>query len=113
MVEDGTRIKNRLKALFRGRGIDCSGSSIYNPDERKQWLSKLDTVAVRARANRLWEELEFVERLCEEAQQELMAEARKHAAFKILLSIPGIGPVRAAVILGVAGTPHRFRSKRQ
>jgi transposase len=113
VVEDGTRIKNRLKALFRGRGIDCSGSAIYSPDERKQWLSKLDTAAVRARANRLWEELECVERLCEEAQQELMAEARKHAAFKILLSIPGIGPVRAAVILGVAGTPHRFRSKRQ
>jgi transposase len=38
MVEDGMRIKNRLKALFRGRGIDCSGSSINNPDERKQWF---------------------------------------------------------------------------
>jgi len=113
VVEDGTRIKNRLKALFRGRGIDCSGSAVYSPDERKQWLAKLDTAAVRARAARLWEELDCVERLCEEAQQELVAEARKHAATTILRSIPGIGPVRAAVILGVAGTPHRFRTKRQ
>jgi transposase len=113
VVEDGTRIKNRLKALFRGRGIDCSGSAVYSPDERKQWLAKLDSAAVRARATRLWEELDCVERLCEEAQQELVAEARKHASVKILRSIPGIGPIRAAVILGVAGTPHRFRTKRQ
>jgi transposase len=70
---------------------------------------KLDPSAVRARANRLWEELECVERLCEEAEQELMTAARKHAAFKTLRSIPGIGRVRAAVILGVAGTPQRFR----
>jgi transposase len=113
VVEDGTRIKNRLKALFRGRGIDCSGSAVYSADERKQWLAKLDTAASRARAARLWEELDCVERLCEEAQQELVAEARKHAAVKILRSIPGIGLVRAAVILGVASTPHRFRTKRQ
>ena len=113
MVEDGTRIKNRLKALFRGRGIDCSGSGVYSPDERKQWLAKLDTAAVRARATRLWEELDCVERLSEAARQELVSEARKHAAAKILRSIPGIGFVRAAVILGVASTPHRFRTKRQ
>jgi transposase len=112
-VEDGTRIKNRLKALFRGRGIDCNGSGVYSSDERKEWLAKLDSAAVRARAVRLWEELDCVERLCEEAQRELLAEARKHAAVKILRSIPGIGAVRAAVILGVASTPHRFRTKRQ
>jgi transposase len=113
VVEDGTRIKNRLKALFRGRGIECGGTAVYSPDERKQWLAKLDTAAVGARAARLWEELDRVERLSEEAAKDLMAEARKHAAIKILKSIPGIGPVRAAVILGVAGTPHRFRTKKQ
>jgi transposase len=113
VVEDGTRIKNRLKALFRGRGIACSGGAVYNPDEREQWLSKLDTVAVRARASRLWEELDCIERLCEDAQKELITESRKHAAVRIFRSIPGIGPIRAAVILGIAGTPHRFRTKRQ
>ena len=113
IVEDGTRIKNRLKALFRGRLIDCSGSAVYNPDEQEQWLSKLDNAAVRARANRLWEQLDCVERLREEAEQELVAESRKHAAIKILRSIPGIGPLRAAMILGIVGTPHRFRTKRQ
>jgi transposase len=113
MVEDSTRVKNRLKALFRGRGVDCSGSAVYGPEERKEWLAKLDSAALGTRAARLWQELDCLRNLCEQAEEELVAEAQKHAATKILRSIPGIGPVRAAVILGVADTPHRFRTKRQ
>lgn len=113
VVGDGTRVKNRLKALFRGRGINCDGSAVYSEDEREEWLGKLDSAAVRARADRLLEELKCLVPLCEEAESELVVEGRKHAATKILRSVPGIGPVRAALILGVAGTPHRFRTKRQ
>jgi transposase len=113
VVADGTRVKNRLKALFRARGIECNGTGVYSPDERKDWLAKLDSKAVCARADRQWQELDLVERLSEEAEMDLVAEARKHAVTKILRSVPGIGPIRAAMILGVVGTPHRFRTKKQ
>jgi transposase len=113
IVGDCTRVKNRLKALFRGRGINCDGSSVYNEEGREEWLAKLDGAAVRVRADRLWEELKCLMPLSEKAEEELVAEARKHAATKIFCSVPGIGPVRAAIILGVAGTAHRFRTKRQ
>ena len=113
MVADGTRIKNRLKALFRGRGIECSGAGVYSPDERKDWAAKLDNEAVRARAAIQWQELDLVERLREEAAKALVSEARKHADTRILKTIPGFGPIRAAVTLGVAATPHRFRTRKQ
>lgn len=113
IVKDSTRVKSRLKALFRARSIDCSGSAIYNTDEQKCWLKQLDSAAVRARASRLWEELDCLEDLCKEAEKDLVTEARKHPAPKIFQGVPGIGPIRAAVILGVAGTPHRFRTKKQ
>jgi len=113
MVADGTRIKNRLKAIFRGRGIACNGAGVYSPDERKDWLAKLDNAAVRARAATQWEELDLVERLKEEVAEDLVAEARKHADTRILKTVPGFGPIRAAVTLGVAGTPHRFRTRKQ
>jgi len=113
VVEDGTRIKNRLKALFRGRGIECSGTGVYDPDERKIWEAKLDSKAVCARADIQWQLLDLIERLSEKAENDLMAEARKHTATRILRSVPGIGPIRAAVILGIAATPHRFRTKKQ
>src|SRR5260221_14022298 len=32
---------------------------------------------------------------------------------KLLCQIPSIGPIRAAVLLGILQTPHRFRTKRQ
>ncbi len=113
VVGDCTRVKNRPKALFRGRGIDCDGSAVYNAGQRQEWLGKLDIAAVRARADRLLKELDCLVLLCKEAANELVAEGRNHAATKILRGVPGIGPVRAAVTLGVAGTPHRFRTKRQ
>jgi len=113
MVGDCTRVKNRLKALFRGRAIRCGGSAVYSKEEREQWLGRLDSAAARARATRLWEELDCLEVLRAAAEKDLVAEARKHTATKTLQSIPGIGPIRAAVILGFAITPYRFRTKRQ
>jgi transposase len=113
VVGDCTRVKNRLKALFRGKGIDCDGSGIYNAEERMQWLGKLEGTGIRTRAGRLWDELDCLVPLCEAAEKDLVVEGRKHAASKILRGVPGIGPVRAAVIVGVASTPHRFRNKKQ
>src|SRR4029453_982910 len=42
IVGDSTRIKNRLKAVFRARGIDSSGGGIYTTEERECWTSKLE-----------------------------------------------------------------------
>jgi hypothetical protein len=44
---------------------------------------------------------------------ELLAESRKHKAAKLLRQIPCIGPIRAARLIALMQTPHRFRSKRQ
>ena len=43
----------------------------------------------------------------------MVMEARKHSAFKLLDSIPTLGPVRVSLILSVMVTPYRFRTKRQ
>jgi transposase len=113
IVHDSTRVKNRLKAVFRGRGIDCSGTTIYSKEHRDDWRRKIDNAARLSRANRLWEELDHLTELAEEAEKELLKEARKHASIKILRSAPGIGPLRAAIILAIAVTPHRFRTIKQ
>ena len=113
ILGDSTRVKNRLKGVFRGRGISCTGTTVYSKKGREQWLRKLDNSAVRSRISKLFKELDCLTELRNEAEKELLAEARKHPATKILRSIPGIGPVRAAVILGFTITPHRFRTKSQ
>ncbi len=113
IVRDGTRVKNRLKALFRGRGIACHGTGVYSQDERDQWLKRVDNAALQARICRLWKQLDLLLKLREEAKKDLLVEARKHPEIKILQGIPGIGRLRAAVILGFAITPYRFRTRKQ
>src|SRR5437870_9732794 len=48
-----------------------------------------------------------------EMRGEFLAESRKHKAAKLLRQIPCIGPIRAARLIALIQTPHRFRSKRQ
>ncbi|HEV2730550.1 MAG TPA: transposase, partial [Terriglobales bacterium] len=40
-------------------------------------------------------------------------ESKKHKAWKLLRQISGIGPIRAALLIALMQTPHRFRTKRQ
>ena len=46
-------------------------------------------------------------------RKELLAEAQKHDVWKLLRQIPFIGPIRAALLIAILQTPHRFRTKRQ
>jgi transposase len=113
LVVDSIRVMNRIKALYRGRGVACSGTGVYSEGQRKEWLAKLEEPGALTRANLLYSQLESVGTLRRQARKELIKESRRHAAYKILTPVPGLGPVRVALILATAVTPFRFRSKRQ
>jgi transposase len=113
LVEDSTRVMNRIKALYRSRAIACVGTDIYKPHQREEWLAKLTEDGVRARAGRLYSELDHLTGLRREARQAMVAECRRHPASKILRQVPSLGAVRIAQLISAVSTPHRFRSKRQ
>jgi len=108
-----TRVMNRIKALYRSWGIPCAGGSVYAPRHRAEWLAKLVEVGVRVRAQRLFQQLDSLQPVHLEARRELLRESYQHAAVKLLRQIPSIGPIRAARLVALLQTPHRFRSKRQ
>jgi transposase len=113
LVSDATRVMNRLKALYRGRGIPCAGARVYAPRFRPQWLEQLREAGVRQRAELLYQQLDLLLALRRQARGAMLAESRRYAAQKILCSIPSLGPVRAALLMALLGTPQRFRGKRQ
>lgn len=113
LVQDSTRSMTRLKAIYRGRAIACKGEGVYREATRAQWLKKLKEPGVRTRASYLYKQLAALKPLRQQAKLEMVREARKQAAYRHLLSIPRLGPVSAAQLLAIVGTPHRFRSKRQ
>ena len=113
LTQDLTRVMNRLKALYRGWGIPCGGDRVYAPRHRSEWLAKISEGGVRRRAEHYYEQLDALAGLRRQVRQELLTESRKHKACSLLREIPGIGPVRTALLLALVQTPHRFRTKRQ
>jgi transposase len=113
LVRDRTRVKNRLKAIYRGRGIGCEGDEVYNPSKQGQWLRQLTELGVRQRATSLYSQLESLNTMVTAAHRGMLAESRKHKATAILRSLSTLGPISAAMIVATCDTPHRFRTKRQ
>lgn len=113
LVQDRTRVKNRLKAIYRGRGIDCDGQRVFNVKQREHWLRQLSEPGVRYRATNLYTQLESLNEQVVRTTQQLLAECRKQQASVLLRSVPTLGPISAAMIIATCDTPHRFRSKRQ
>jgi transposase len=111
--KDLGRVMNRLKALYRSWAIPCAGTQVYASRYRSEWLGKIREAGVRRRAELYYQQLDALRLLRQQARKELLAEGRKHSATKLLRQIPGIGPLRAAQLVALMQTPHRFRTKRQ
>jgi transposase len=111
LVEDATRVMQRIKALYRARAIATKGTAVYRASKRKEWLAKLDGGS-RVRAAALFSHLDVLLKLRPPAKAAMLAEARRQPGWKVLRSIPYLGPIRVAEILAIIRTPFRFRTKR-
>ena len=113
ITKDLARVKTRLKAIYRSWAIPCTGKQVYARCHRPEWLGKINEPGVRRRAEFYYLQLDALRVLRLDARRDLLAESKKQKAWKRLCEIPSIGPIRAAVLLGILQTPHRFRTKRQ
>jgi len=113
ITKDLSRVMTRVKAIYRSWAIPCSGKQVYAPRHRAEWLTKISEPGVRRRAEFYYQQLDALRSLRQEVRRELLAESKKHKVWKRLCQVPSIGPIRAAVLLGILQTPHRFRTNRQ
>src|SRR6266566_4760782 len=113
ITQDLTRVRNRLKAVYRSWAIPCTGARVYAPRHRSEWLGKFSEAGVRRRAEHYYQQLDALRPLRQEVRKDLLMEAQKHKPWKLLRQIPGIGAIRAALLMALLQTPHRFRTKRQ
>src|SRR5690242_15067870 len=113
ITKDLGRVMSRVKAIYRSWAIPCTGKQVYAPRRRDEWLGKISELGVRRRAEFYYQQLDALRALRQQVRRDLLAESKKHPAWKRLCQIPSLGPIRAAVLLGILQTPHRFRTKRQ
>ncbi|MHA2497684.1 MAG: transposase [Candidatus Hodarchaeales archaeon] len=111
LVSDTVRVKNRIKGLYRSRGVDVGGTEVYSPATREEWIQKLPA-KVRFRAELQYQQCDAVSNLRRCAEREMLVEARKHAIYRVLKTCPGMGRIRTAQMLSIVVTPYRFSSKR-
>ena len=88
IVKDLSRVMNRLKALYRSWAIPCAGRDVYYTRHREEWLGKIKQVGVRRRAEQLYQQLDMLQHLRQQARRELLVESRKHAITAKLRQIP-------------------------
>ena len=93
ITKDVSRVMTRVKAIYRSWGIPCTGKQVYGLRHRAEWLAKITESGVRRRADRIPRPIATrTSLLVSDRSRELR---------------------RAAMLLGILQTPHRFRTKRQ
>jgi transposase len=112
LVTDTVRVQSRIKALYRSRGILVAGANVYGIRHREEWQKQLPST-IQTRATRLYKYLDFLLEQKKQAESDLLREAKKHPIAKVLETAPGFGPIRAARLVPIVVTPHRFRTRRQ
>jgi transposase len=111
IVQDTVRVKNRLKAVFRARGV-AVGREVYRTEDRATCVEQLPASSQHL-AELLGQELDHLLSVRASAEQWLQEEAKRHPVVHRLATVPGLGTTRAAQIAAIVVTPHRFRTKRQ
>src|SRR3989338_3314267 len=108
LIEEGVRLKNRYKSLFRKSGKKVKGESVYND---KSFLEGLNRSDFKFIGSQIYELLEKMEESRQEYTKEIIRYGKRFKEIKYLKSIPGIGWIQAAKIVSQFIDPERFASK--
>ena len=106
------RFKCKLKATFRQVGIVTAGPAIYDGQNRKEFLERLDGYPhILLEAKQHFVTIDMLERQKEETFKAIHKRVKKLRAFQLLKEIPGAGPVISAGYVAMIVTPERFSRK--
>ena len=72
--------------------------------------AKISEAGVQRRAEHCYQQLDALRLLHQQVRRDLLLESKKHQAWRLLGLIPGLGPIRAALLIALIQTPHRFRT---
>lgn len=112
VTSDMVRTKNRIKAIYRSRGIEIKETDVYNISKIEELIKKVPTEALKKRGEILYKELEKIKEIREKAGKAFVEEAMKHKIYNALQTIPQMGPIRAAIFIAHVGIPERFRTRK-
>jgi transposase len=108
LIEEGVRLKNRYKSLFRRGGNKVRGESLYKDESFLKGLERND---FRFIGRQVYKLLEKMEENRKEYVKEIIRYSKGFKEIRYLKSIPGIGWIQAAKIVSQVIEPNRFANK--
>ena len=108
VISDRTRTMQRIKAVFRGNGISTAGVTVYANSHRRKWIQRLKCAGARSRVSALYQQLDVLTALREDARTAMLDEASLFEEFDVISTVPFIGAIRAAQLLAYVGGTRRF-----
>jgi transposase len=111
MTRQGTRAKNQAKAKFRQHGVRCTSDSLFAPERRDEWLSKLPLGETRFHAEVLLGNVDHFEAQKATVRRRMAQQAKAFPQVLRFQQVPGIGLIRAATFFAIIDAPERFHTK--
>ena len=112
LTEETTRLKNQIKAVFRGNGM-AVGQLVYSPIGRNRVVKDLKFSMQQEQVGRLGVLLDEALKQRAEALKSMVKCARRNGMYSALRKIDGIGPIFASIFISEVGDPNRFRTRKQ
>lgn len=108
LVKQQTMNKNRIRHLLFSQGITLKVSDIASPSARRQITRQLLPMVTRQAINSSLEIIATLEAQITVLDDHIRSLVAGNETVSLLKTIPGIGPVRSAVIYGEIGDITRF-----
>ena len=110
VVGDVTRTKNRIRAKFARYGVRITDSA-YG-DGRHDALKRLNRPGLKPVFDAMYGILDAAEKSKDDLDHALRARLSHTKEYKLLKTIPGVGPVCAAILVAIIVDPDRFPTKK-
>jgi len=103
---------SRLKGImYRSWGFPVREGRSMRRAYRAEWLAKISEAGVRRRAEALLPTTRRPAGLCANRCGKSCWRGKKHGRVEIVTRDSVIGPIRAALLIALIQTPHRFRTQ--
>jgi len=110
-VNQVTRFKNKLKAVYRQHGLIRMPEGVYDPVEGLTHIKQLPFPSSRHRARWILSMITRAEKMKRKAHQKIQRMSARFPAVEMFTAIPGVGLIVAATVVAIVETPHRFSTK--
>lgn len=112
-VADAVRVKNRILDLYRRLGLRGRIKHPWDPKMRSQHLLYIKNKVLQFKMDVLYRKLDTAVETRDEVKHRIQATLCRRRDYRLIKTIPGVGPVLAAIFIAVIVDPNRFSTRQK